>query len=1125
MAPKRSADAAASSSSAAAAAAKKPKRSLDSDKKSEKPARPVVPPTFTSSLLTDEVDFPRGGGTSLTPFETKQSIQEGRREADLEVKKDRLIKKPSSATSRKAQAARKEQGEKLKSIRAERDKDTIRVEHLNYKRLQPGTRVLARVHSVLQLHLIVSLPNQLLGHVPITEISPQLTEKLTRGERDSDDEDDESEDDDEEDGAVDLESLFAPGQYVTAVVTQSFNPPTTLNDSFTKIYPPTETTRLASRLELSLQPNKVNEEVALADVVKGYKLTVAIAAEEDHGYTVEMGVAKAVGFMPKQAAGIKYTIGQLVDVVVSDVKGRIIHLSPVDAARATLSEVTSVGSVLPGHLVSALITAAVPSGLNVKLCGFFDGTIDLAHTGNIEHKVGKKVKARVIYENLGVTPKRFGLSLLPHVVALESPQGTDGPLETSLPIGTILEAKVVRIEKDWGLVCSTPDGHPAFAHISHVADERPPALSPWKVDSSYPARVIGHSPFDGCVLLSLAPKVLAQRFMLVSEVKVGEVIKGTVHRLTDKAMFVNVSGSVDAVCWPLHYADIMLKHPEKRFRPGQSIKCRVFAIEPAKNRVKLTCKKTLVESELEVPASMEDVQRDMVTPGVVSKIFEKGCLVELFGGCVAYVPLAEASDTYVKDLHDVVSIGQPVSVRITHVDREQERLLASIRQAQPGYLAAAAIEVGDSVTGKVVAVHQDQIALALQPSQSRALLSLGNLAHHRGVKIAELRDALQIGETIKDLEVNVKNPDTGLIIVGNRGSAARPSATFDVSSLKAGEIIPAVVTRKDARGYLLRISKGVHGQLHPTDQADDFSLVPDSLPLKEAIKCCVIRVDPKKKHLEVSTRPSRVGSSSKTVVVDKEINDLTDLKVGQRARGFVTNITGGGVFVALGRSVSARVMIKEMFDDYVVDWQSRFKVGQLVDGKVIAIDQGKQQVELSLRKKKAAKKATKLGLADFQVDQKVDAIVRKVEEYGMFLRIDGTNVSGLCHRSELSDDPKADVAVALNGYREGDNVKAKITSIDVEKGKIAFGVKASYFSEEDFEQDDAMSDVGDEGPGVAAASEDEETSEAGDDYMEVPEDSEAEEDEEADEGEGEEDDDEESDDEVSNLGLYGSPRR
>ena len=42
-------------------------------------------PVFTSSLVADETDFPRGGGSSLTPFEYKGLREEGRREADAEI--------------------------------------------------------------------------------------------------------------------------------------------------------------------------------------------------------------------------------------------------------------------------------------------------------------------------------------------------------------------------------------------------------------------------------------------------------------------------------------------------------------------------------------------------------------------------------------------------------------------------------------------------------------------------------------------------------------------------------------------------------------------------------------------------------------------------------------------------------------------------------------------------------------------------------------------------------------------------------------------------------------------------------------------------------------------------------
>jgi hypothetical protein len=51
-------------------------------------AAPRPAPSFLSSLQSDETDFPRGGGSSLTALEYKQVREEGRREAEDEVRKE-----------------------------------------------------------------------------------------------------------------------------------------------------------------------------------------------------------------------------------------------------------------------------------------------------------------------------------------------------------------------------------------------------------------------------------------------------------------------------------------------------------------------------------------------------------------------------------------------------------------------------------------------------------------------------------------------------------------------------------------------------------------------------------------------------------------------------------------------------------------------------------------------------------------------------------------------------------------------------------------------------------------------------------------------------------------------------
>jgi rRNA biogenesis protein RRP5 len=110
---------------------------------------------------------------------------------------------------------------------------------------------------------------------------------------------------------------------------------------------------------------------------------------------------------------------------------------------------------------------------------------------------------------------------------------------------------------------------------------------------------------------------------------------------------------------------------------------------------------------------------------------------------------------------------------------------------------------------------------------------------------------------------------------------------------------------------------------------------------------------------------------------------------------------------------------------------------------------------------------SQLRLSDLTEGQKIQGRVKKVEEYGLFIQIEGSKLSGLCHKSEvrrlvncrsscvtntgqLCDNPQADVTLALHSFQEGDKVKAVVLSIDYEKRRISLGIKPSYFTNEDF---------------------------------------------------------------------------
>ena len=126
-------------------------------------------------------------------------------------------------------------------------------------------------------------------------------------------------------------------------------------------------------------------------------------------------------------------------------------------------------SILPGTLVQALITSVHPDGLNLQVLGFFDGTIDQLHLGkqSSAYQIGKKVKARVLYE-YSSSPPKFALTLADHVVKL-GPRlvgdKTEG-VQQLYPIGTVLEAgKVLRLEAERGLIIEVAPGVEGFVHV------------------------------------------------------------------------------------------------------------------------------------------------------------------------------------------------------------------------------------------------------------------------------------------------------------------------------------------------------------------------------------------------------------------------------------------------------------------------------------------------------------------------------------------------------------------------------------------------------------------------------------------------------------------------------------
>jgi rRNA biogenesis protein RRP5 len=110
----------------------------------------------------------------------------------------------------------------------------------------------------------------------------------------------------------------------------------------------------------------------------------------------------------------------------------------------------------------------------LQILGYFEGTVDQDHLHSGKtHKIGQKVKARVLYDVSGTTPSKFALALVDHIVALdvrraegEAKSSNKPILQEAFPVGTILdEVRVTSVEPERGLMLEVEIGVEGFVHV------------------------------------------------------------------------------------------------------------------------------------------------------------------------------------------------------------------------------------------------------------------------------------------------------------------------------------------------------------------------------------------------------------------------------------------------------------------------------------------------------------------------------------------------------------------------------------------------------------------------------------------------------------------------------------
>jgi small subunit ribosomal protein S1 len=249
-----------------------------------------------------------------------------------------------------------------------------------------------------------------------------------------------------------------------------------------------------------------------------------------------------------------------------------------------------------------------------------------------------------------------------------------------------------------------------------------------------------------------------------------------------------------------------------------------------------------------------------------------------------------------------------------------------------------------------------------------------------------------------------------------------------IQGLKEGMILDGVVKNITDYGAFVDLG-GVDGLLHVTDIAwRRINHPSEALTIGQPVKVQVIRFN---------SETQRISLGMKQLMSDPWDGVALKYPVGAKFAGRVTNITDYGAFVELEPGVEGLVHVSEM------SWTKKnvhpgkiVSTSEQVDVMILDVDEPKRRISLGL--KQAQGNPWELFLEAHPPGSIIEGEIRNITEFGLFIGV-GPDVDGMVHMSDLSWDEAGEAA--MQRYTKGQQVKAKVLDVDVEKERISLGIK------------------------------------------------------------------------------------
>ena len=503
----------------------------------------------------------------------------------------------------------------------------------------------------------------------------------------------------------------------------------------------------------------------------------------------------------------------------------------------------------------------------------------------------------------------------------------------------------------------------------------------------------------------------------------GTVVKGTIIKVSPDFVTVDVGLKSEGNI-PLRESGT---NPE--LKAGDMVEVLVDRYEDRDGNIVLSREKARRE---EVWADLEkSMNAGERVNGVIFGRVKGGFTVDL-NGAIAFLPGSQIDIRPIRDITPLMGISQPF--QILKMDKVRGNIVVSRRVVLEETRAEARAELIDGI--KEGAVLDGVVKNITDYGAFIDLGGVDGLLHVTDIswkRINHPAEVLTVGQNVK-VQVIRFNEDNQRISLGMKQLENDPwQAVAD--KYNVGEVYTGKVTNITDYGAFVELEDGIEGLVHVSEMSWTRKNVHPGkiVSTSEEVQVKILEVDPEKR---------RISLGIKQCMANPWAAYIEEHPVGSVITGKIKNITEFGLFVGLTDEIDGMIHLSDIsWDKSGEEAVKDYSKGQEIEAKIIDVDVEKERISLGI--KQLSEDTVSEALSGMKKGDVVKAVVKATEDKGIIVEVNG--LSTLIKKADLSKDKAGQNP---DNFKEGDEVEAKVTSLDKKNGKFGLSIKALEVEEE-----------------------------------------------------------------------------